>query len=89
MTKMRECTGGRRRTDFSAFSCEHVLNPLVCLNVEIIMRLSRVKFIRVTNIPHFLLQDIKHGFPHKPTAVAVDDQLKLMAVATKQGGIRV
>ena len=26
MTKMRECTGGRR-TDFSAFSCEHVLNP--------------------------------------------------------------
>ena len=27
MTKMRECTGGRR-TDFSAFSCEHVLNPL-------------------------------------------------------------
>ena len=26
MTKMRECTGGRR-ADFSAFSCEHVLNP--------------------------------------------------------------
>ena len=91
MTKMRECTGGRRRTDFSAFSCEHVLNPLVRRNVEIIyMRLSRVKFmLRVTNIPHFSLQDIKHGFPHKPTAVAVDDQLKLMAVATKQGGIRV
>ena len=36
-----------------------------------------------------LLQDIKHGFPHKPTAVAVDDELKLLAVATKQGGIRV
>ena len=45
--------------------------------------------IFIKNVTRFSLQDIKHGFPHKPTAVAVDDQLKLLAVATKQGGIRV
>merc|ERR1719376_197780 len=32
---------------------------------------------------------IKHGFPHKPTSMAYDPKLKLLAVGTKQGLIRV
>jgi hypothetical protein len=43
--------------------------------------------MRILTINAFL-QDIQHGFPGKPTALAVDDQLKLMAVATKHGGLR-
>ena len=33
-------------------------------------------------------QDVRHGFPNKPTAMAWDDKLKLLALATKNGGLR-
>jgi lethal(2) giant larvae protein len=33
-------------------------------------------------------QEVRHGFPHKPSAVAFDPDLRLLAIGTKQGAIR-
>ena len=35
------------------------------------------------------LQAIQHGFPNKPTALEFDAELKLLAIGTKQGLLRV
>lgn len=37
----------------------------------------------------FFLQLIEHGFPSKPSALAFDPKLKLLAIGTKSGAIRV
>lgn len=34
-------------------------------------------------------QTAQHGFPHKPTAIAYDSNLKLMAIGTYSGAIKV
>jgi lethal(2) giant larvae protein len=36
----------------------------------------------------FVFQDVRHGFPHKPSALAYDPDLKLLAIGTKQGMLR-
>jgi len=33
-------------------------------------------------------QCVEHGFPYKPTALAYDQYLKLLAVGTKYGGLQ-
>ena len=38
--------------------------------------------------PLFIFQDVRHGFPAGPTALAWDGELQLLAVATKSGSIR-
>ena len=35
-----------------------------------------------------LFQEVRHGFPNKPTALAWDQTLRLLAVATKNGAVR-
>jgi len=35
-----------------------------------------------------MLQCVEHGFPNKPTALAYDPYLRLLAVGTKYGGLR-
>ena len=37
---------------------------------------------------YFLFQLLEHGFPSKPSALAYDPKLKLVAVGTKSGAIR-
>lgn len=37
----------------------------------------------------FVFQTVQHGFPNKPSAVAFDPQLKLMAIGTKNGVVKV
>lgn len=37
----------------------------------------------------FLLQTVQHGFPNKPSAVAWDPLLRLMAIGTSVGAIKV
>jgi hypothetical protein len=31
---------------------------------------------------------MQHGFPNKPTAMAYDEKLELLAIGSKPGGIR-
>lgn len=37
----------------------------------------------------FLLQTVRHGFPHQPTAMAWDSVQHLLAIGTKSGSVRV
>ena len=37
----------------------------------------------------FYFQSVRHGFPNKPTALAWDPELKILAIGTKQGLLRV
>ena len=34
-------------------------------------------------------QSVRHGFPSKPTAMAWDPELKILAIGSKQGLLRV
>lgn len=37
----------------------------------------------------FQLQTVHHGFPNKPTALAWDPELRLLAIATASGALKV
>ena len=37
----------------------------------------------------FFFQSVRHGFPSKPTAMAWDPELKILAIGSKQGLLRV
>lgn len=40
-------------------------------------------------IPFNLFQTVQHGFPNKPTAMAWDPSLRLLAIGTATGSIKV
>ena len=44
--------------------------------------------LRIT-VSLFYFQSVRHGFPNKPTALAWDPELKILAIGTKQGLLRV
>ena len=37
----------------------------------------------------FFFQSVRHGFPHKPSAMAWDPELRLLAIGTKKGLLQV
>lgn len=48
-----------------------------------------VHFVVCESYIFFILQTVQHGFPNKPTALAWDPQLRIAAVGTAAGAIKV
>jgi hypothetical protein len=59
---------------------------------KIVASLKRANFAPVGDVPCYKtlvsFQEVKHGFPNKPTSMAWDGELKLLALATKLGAVR-
>jgi hypothetical protein len=52
------------------------------------MRIFRNGRVAKLNLFCFLFQEARYGFPSKPTALAWDSELQLLAIATRSGTLR-
>lgn len=42
----------------------------------------------VVQMPSPLLQTVEHGFPNQPSALAFDPELRIMAIGTRSGAVK-
>lgn len=65
--------------------CTAAAKPKGCLGVSLWMGQGQLCLCKC---PPFSPQTVEHGFPNQPSALAFDSELRIMAIGTRSGAVK-